>query len=112
MRIQDKTIIFKSLPEHWQKEHSGIKPNTVRHLDADEYEALVRADVEYIKIVNTVTHEAFTREIEDITCGIVGKMPVWVFSWGHYADVEPDGYYYEQTAAVRDIINVRMKGIA
>ena len=49
-------IIVKSIPENWEKENDGRKPNTVRHLDG--------ADV--IEVVNTETGEKFEEVITDI----------------------------------------------
>jgi len=50
-------IIAKSDPENFEKERSGIKPNTVRELDGKDI----------IEIINTKTDERFEREITDIT---------------------------------------------
>lgn len=81
MKICDKTIIFKSTPDNWIKEKSGVKANTVRYLDAYEWDEVKDRKIQNIQIVNTETHQTFTREISDITIANIKKVPVWVFSW-------------------------------
>ena len=48
----------KSLPEFWEKEKNGLKPNTVR-------KQLGSNDI--IVIENTKTGETFERQIRDVT---------------------------------------------
>lgn len=50
-------IEVKSIPENWEKERDGRKPNTVRVLDGKDF----------IVVHNTDTKEFFEREISDIT---------------------------------------------
>lgn len=50
-------IKLKSTPENFEKEKSGIKPNTVRKLDGGDR----------IEITNSKTGERIIRKIEDIT---------------------------------------------
>lgn len=87
MKVFKDTIQFKSTPEHWQKEHDGSKPNTVRYLNAYEWDEVKGQKVKCVQIINTVTNETFTREIKDITIATVRSTPVWVFSWDH--SIEP-----------------------
>ena len=60
------TICFKSIPENYVKEKSGVKNNTLR-LVTDETKFIFLKDCTHIKIVNTETQESFTREIRDLT---------------------------------------------
>jgi len=90
MAIKDNTIIFKSEHINWIKEHDGIKPNTVRYLNADEWDEFQAGDVQYISIVNTESGHTFHRMLMDTTCAIIGEQPVFVFSWDHARFVEKD----------------------
>lgn len=69
--MEKKTVRFKSVPENFEKEKSGLKPNTVRHFDEGEKdvrEELLNAKAAtHIEIVNSETGEIFEREISDIT---------------------------------------------
>ena len=85
-------VVFKSIPDCWQREFIGNKPNTVRILDDREYaEKLAFADTcmemgepASIEIINTVDGRVFFRRITDImqVGGLLGK-GVWVISWQH-----------------------------
>lgn len=90
MKIKNNTIIFKSNPEHWTKEHSGLKPNTVRYLNAEEWEEYFVSNVPYISIINNMTGQTFTRNITDVTCAVIEMQPVFIFSWDHEKFVEKD----------------------
>jgi len=113
MQIKDNTIIFKSPPDHWEKEHSGLKSNTVRYLNADEWDELKAGDVQYISIVNTEDGHTFHRKIMDTTCAIIEGQPVFVFSWDHSQFVEKDSVTCLRmgTVVVREVNDVMMKGI-
>jgi len=68
MKLEDKTIKFKSNPEYYEKEESGLKPNTVRKMDDWTSERRQKCrDAEFIKIVNTETGKHFIRKITDKT---------------------------------------------
>jgi len=77
-------ISFKSIPEMYEKEQDGRKPNTLRKYDrSDErFEALVMKEITCIQINNTKTGEFFTRKITDVTF-----WEGWVLiSWEHEND--------------------------
>lgn len=59
----------RSIPENWDKEFNGNKPNTIRVLDGNDV----------IEVENTETGDVFTRRITDITTwkGMI------VISWKH-----------------------------
>ena len=68
-------IRFKSTPDNWKKEKSGIKNNTVRYVDYDSRfnkifayskDSLNGADL-FIIIENTKTSETFKRKVRDVT---------------------------------------------
>ena len=66
------TVAFKSVPEFYEKEESGTKPNTVRDLDTDERFNLLRKWARsgrygFIQIINTKTEERFLREVTDVS---------------------------------------------
>ena len=76
------TIIFKSNPEFYEKEQSGLKCNTVRVFEDDELKILDEMDdyPKNIMIKNKVTRECFKRKVTDVT--IVGMWePIYIFSW-------------------------------
>ena len=113
MQIKDNTIIFKSKPDYWTKEHSGIKPNTVRYLNADEWEEYNASDVQYISIVNTECGHTFHRKLMDVTCAVIEGQPVFVFSWDHSKFVEKDSItcLKKNTTVLREVNDGMMKGI-
>lgn len=113
MIIKDRTIIFKSKPGYWEKEHSGLKPNTVRYLNADEWDEFQAGDVQYISIVNTESGHTFHRKLMDVSCAIIEGQPVFVFSWDHAKFVERDCVtcLSKGTVVVRDVNDGMMKGI-
>ena len=75
-----KTICFRSSPEMYEKELSGVKTNTVRYFSEDEIiEPLELFD--RIQIRNTHKDESFTRLITDISIIIVNGVRIFIFSW-------------------------------
>lgn len=90
MRIENNTIIFKSTPENFYKEREGLKPCTIRRLslwsEMQQFEHFYMSylvklhdNIYHIKIINSITHEEFTRTISDIT----EFEGLWVISWRH-----------------------------
>ena len=74
------SVEFKSTDEFYKKEKSGIKPTTVRVVDAFE---LRYAEVAiFITIIDTATGDHFTRKITDLSLlgNVLGK-PLIVISW-------------------------------
>jgi hypothetical protein len=66
--IKDIVVQFKSIPEMFEKEKSGAKPNTVRKIDLkDDRFKWLRKGHKRIVIINTETHETFERYITDYT---------------------------------------------
>lgn len=68
------TVEFKSTPENYKKEKSGLKPNTLRKIDQNDDRFITLRDkgkIDYkfidIKIINTRTGKSFEREITDYT---------------------------------------------
>lgn len=103
MIIKDDTITFKSYPENYVKEKSGVKPNTVRWLTPHERDELQAAKEKLtrIRIVETppkgavpdaaIVMDSFTRELTDIhevtSQREMGERKyLYVFSW---KDVTP-----------------------
>ena len=74
------TIHFKSIPENYEKEKDGRKPNTLRTLESyTEHLFSEETEPEFIIIENSITGEFFTREISDISF-----WDKWVIiSWKH-----------------------------
>jgi hypothetical protein len=78
-------VKFKSHPIFFDKEKSGLKPNTVRMVPtADErFEALDQRIAGIIEIENTETKEVFQRVITDIS--------FWngqfIISWKHSEEI-------------------------
>ncbi len=87
MRIEGNTVIFQSMPVMYEKEESGVKPNTVRILDGlhEEVELMKASErLTHIQIRESYHKHRFTRELTDISKigEILGKS-VYVFSWRH-----------------------------
>ena len=68
-----KSVSFKSLPEYYEKEYDGRKPNTIRAVDKGDcrFHSLRKwaetGELGNICIINAKTGEAFMREITDIS---------------------------------------------
>ena len=62
-------ISFKSIPQMFEKERDGRKPNTIREMDEfdNRFKLLAESKAHLITIVNTETQEAFTRKITDVS---------------------------------------------
>ena len=67
-------VTFKSFPEYYEKEKSGIKNNTVRRWEMldKRFETLALFEIGHIKelfieIVNTETKESFIRKVRDVS---------------------------------------------
>lgn len=78
------SVTFKSSPEYYKKEESGIKPNTARNIEINDkrFQVLIHWMIikEYGKIIIKSTHNRkFTRQIKDIT--VWGN--VMIISWEH-----------------------------
>ena len=71
MKIEGNKIIFKSIPEFWEKEYLNKKPYTIRLLNEKDCDLLLGlfgvCDKLLIEIQNTETKQSFTREIKDIS---------------------------------------------
>lgn len=78
-----KIIEFKSTPEEYVKEESGIKSNTVRIMDIYDFaDTLEQKDeIKYIKVTNTKTGETFMRGLTDISTYESGVVQMFIFSW-------------------------------
>lgn len=86
--ILTTTIEFKSVPEIYEKEASGIKNNTVRFVNAEEDKKILSVikDIKFIRIVNTdnkICTSCFVRSITDITRYINPKdlAIIYIFTW-------------------------------
>jgi len=82
--MNKKEIVeFKSNPENFEKEKSGIKCNTVRipaptgkGMD-ERFLQITSQRTHKIKIINSETGESFIRDITDVT---IWK-GIWIISW-------------------------------
>ena len=80
------TIEFKSIPEYYKKEISGIKNNTIRFVNIveDKKILLILNDIKCIRIVNTddsTCISSFVRTITDITRYKKNEMILYIFTW-------------------------------
>ena len=93
MRIEGDTVVFKSTSDMYRAEASGIKPYTIRILDARESKELCNSDVRHITIedVEDPKRRYFSRDIVDIYHhgSVLGKELVSI-AWKHY-------YFYDDT---------------
>lgn len=68
-----QVVRFKSLPNYWQKEKDGRKPNTIRKIkDEEKFEILLKFMDNEISELNIIIHntfngESFERQIKDVT---------------------------------------------
>ena len=90
MKIQNNTIIFKSMDEFYFKEESGKKPGTVRFFhDLSEIKDMIdfhagfdEGELKFIEIHNKKSPNlSFKREIKDISQ--LPDMWAWIISWVH-----------------------------
>jgi len=86
MKIECNHIYFKSIPEFYDKEKSGRKPNTIRYpgsaLEKTQFEQFEKyfgnTLYAFITITNTLNPEfTFSRTLTDI----FHYKSMWVFSW-------------------------------
>lgn len=79
MEIKGSTIIFCSDDEYYEKERRGLKKNTVRRMDKEEVEMFDknRTNLTQIQIIRVGHHEAFVRQLSDITVW----QGLYIFSW-------------------------------
>lgn len=86
MKIIKNVIYFKSYPEYYDKEVSGIKPNTVRIVDEEEdieiQEFSKNIKDKFIEIGNPKTGDHFGRLLTDITRFEHPPLIIYIFSWG------------------------------
>lgn len=82
------TIEFKSEPEFFDKEQSGVKNNTVRLVTNTEDKKILSMldDIKYIRIVNTndiMYTSSFVRTLTDITrCVNPNDLKIiYIFTW-------------------------------
>lgn len=80
------TMEFKSLPENYEKENRGIKPNTVRIVSVEEDAEIQKNidNIKYIRICNTnevICKTSFVAEITDITKFHSHGLIIYIFSW-------------------------------
>ncbi|MHC1571566.1 MAG: hypothetical protein ACXQTL_02220 [Methanosarcinales archaeon] len=89
MKIEGDTVIFKSEPQYFYKEESGLKRNTVKILNTAEHKTLLMAQPSRIRIVNTCEpQEYFEHELTDLSnistlFEVCEDRFVFVFSWRH-----------------------------
>lgn len=80
------TVEFKSLPENYEKENAGIKPNTVRIVTVEEDGEIQKNidNIKYIRISNTnemVSKSSFVAELKDVTKFKTHGLIIYIFSW-------------------------------
>ena len=86
MKIDNKRLICKSVPEYYFLEKSSKKANTIRIETSEEAQkirsAFIRGVLKHIRVINTQTNEHFEREITDISQvgGCAGHTMI-VISW-------------------------------
>ena len=74
-------VRFKSIPQMYNKELSGRKPNTVREIDEmdDRFKRLYDGEANVITIENTETGKWFLRAIKDVS--VFNNL--MIISWEH-----------------------------
>lgn len=81
--INNIILCFKSDPEFFNKEKSGLKCNTVRHISNIEWSGFTEDDIKagvYVDIENSETHERFRRKIKDVST--IGQCDKYIIiSW-------------------------------
>lgn len=67
MRIEGKTVVFKTIDKLFDAEEKGIKPYTVRILENEAFNALRKENVERVQIRRVgVPYKIFERDITSI----------------------------------------------
>ena len=89
MKVKDNLIMFKSIPEMFEKEKDGRKPNTFRRPDnmseivqMDAFAREFQKGQKYIQIENSETGEMFVRRLTDISF----YDGFFIYSWSAKAD--------------------------
>jgi hypothetical protein len=86
MLIENSTIVFRSHPENYKPEESGLKQNTLKYIHKSDLELCkVKNGILYvdgikitnIKIINSHTSESFTRTLTNVSC----LNEYFTFSW-------------------------------
>ena len=84
--ITEKTIEFKSLPVHYEKEAGGRKSNTTRIVSEKEDKIITERinEIKYIRIQNTderCCKKSFVRQLSDISRFESNGLIMYIFSW-------------------------------
>ena len=70
-------VVFRSIPENYEKEKSGAKPNTVRKITLDSIGEIGAVKPTHIIVENTLTSDLFIRKLTDVT----QWKEITIFSW-------------------------------
>jgi hypothetical protein len=67
-----EVVVFKSIPENYEKEKKGLKKVTIREDDGGPRFVMLREwmktkDYGYVCIMNSVTYEAFLEPCSDVS---------------------------------------------
>lgn len=91
VKLMDDVVQFKSTPENWEKEASGVKPNTMRRFKEKDprEDALLNRSARTIRIINTESGQSFERSITDATF----FDGAWIISWRHRPEFSPFGSF-------------------
>ncbi|CAL7868243.1 hypothetical protein FUSNEC_GEN_294_01450 [Fusobacterium necrophorum subsp. funduliforme] len=93
--LMKQIITFKSYPNFFEKEKSGLKCNTVRIFELNDDREYILRDImnEEIKkenvvleILNAETGETFEREISDVSKFEINNVEIYIISWRHEDD--------------------------
>jgi len=80
----DRIVEFKSFPEHYEKEKNGIRISTYRYFEGGEkptderFKRLFDGTAKLIQIRNSITEEAFLRQITDVA---IYGFDMCIISW-------------------------------
>jgi len=85
MNVNNKstTIEFVSDTDFFEKEETGVKPNTVRWLNEEKKATIKRMPPKHITIRDRFNRHRFTRKLTDISELNNG---MFIFSWRHKND--------------------------
>jgi len=82
MRIEGDVLVFHSLPEWYDKERIGMKPNTVRLLDRDEVQAIEDSDIKYVRIERVGDSSNFLRLVVGLwSLGVILDKTLFMVCW-------------------------------
>jgi hypothetical protein len=80
MKVEGTTVVLKSNEQWYELERSGVKPNTLRIIDGDEWAAIVMCENIRVERTGDAGDTCFTRKIGwmGVIDAVLGKLLVMI----------------------------------